>query len=216
MTRHLVIMAKLPRCGLVKTRLGRDIGMVGAVWWYRHQLRRLQRRLGSDRRWKTVLSVSPDTAARRSACWSEGLTLWPQGGGSLGARLERVFRTASMGPMLVIGADIPDVAPHHVERGFRTLARHDAILGPSEDGGYWAIGLRRSRTIPKGLFAGVRWSTPNAFEDTRSALTMRLACKNIGLIDSLYDVDTAADLQRHSEEKAKRATVAGMPRRQGD
>ena len=57
MRRTLVIMVKEPRPGRVKTRLGRDIGMVGAAWWFRHQTRSLIRRL-RDPRWQIVLAVA--------------------------------------------------------------------------------------------------------------------------------------------------------------
>ena len=54
-------MVKEPRAGRVKTRLGRDIGMTGAAWWFRHQVSRLLREV-QDPRWELILSVAPDTA----------------------------------------------------------------------------------------------------------------------------------------------------------
>jgi len=56
--RTLIVMLKEPRAGRVKTRLGRDIGMVGAAWWFRHQVRRLLRRI-DDPRWNVVLARGP-------------------------------------------------------------------------------------------------------------------------------------------------------------
>ena len=122
MNRQLFIMAKAPQCGRVKTRLGQDIGMVNALWWYRHQLGSLIRRVGYDPRWKSVLAVSPDNTAADPKCWPSGLALWPQGDGNLGDRLERVFRISPGGPTLIIGTDVPDVAPRHIERAFRGWA----------------------------------------------------------------------------------------------
>lgn len=58
----LVIFAKDPRTGQVKTRLGREIGQLPATWWYRRTLARLIRRVSSDPRWETVLAVAPDRA----------------------------------------------------------------------------------------------------------------------------------------------------------
>ena len=195
MNRQLFIMAKAPRCGRVKTRLGQDIGMVNALWWYRHQLGSLIRRVGYDPRWKTVLAVSPDKSATDPKCWPSALALWPQGDGNLGVRLERVFRNSQGGPILIVGADIPDIAPRHIEGAFRGLGRHDAVLGPSADGGFWAIGLRRLQSTPKGLFPGVRWSTSHALEDAREALGRQFSLDRIGYVDSLADVDTADDLR---------------------
>jgi hypothetical protein len=61
-------MVKEPQLGRVKTRLGRDIGMVPALWWYRHQVARLTRRL-DDRRWHLTLAISPDNQHRKSRFW---------------------------------------------------------------------------------------------------------------------------------------------------
>ena len=81
MNRWLVVMAKQPRAGRVKSRLARDVGAVEATRFYRVTLQRLIRRLGRDRRWTTVLAVSPDGAA--------GDPVWPRGvpviGGVIGA-----------------------------------------------------------------------------------------------------------------------------------
>ena len=61
MQRTLIVMVKQSRAGRAKTRLGHEIGMTTAAWWYRHQTRRLLRRL-SDPRWQLVLAVTPDKA----------------------------------------------------------------------------------------------------------------------------------------------------------
>ncbi len=66
MRRRLVVMVKAPRPGRVKTRLGRQIGMVPAAWWMRHQTTRLLRRL-RDPRWDIWLAVAPDTRLRDAA-----------------------------------------------------------------------------------------------------------------------------------------------------
>ncbi len=107
MRRTLIVMVKEPRAGRVKTRLGREIGMVAAAWWFRHQVRRLLRRI-EDPRWQVVLAVAPDRAGMLSRVWPEHLARWPQGQGDLGARMALALRRASGGPACVIGADIPD------------------------------------------------------------------------------------------------------------
>jgi len=189
--RTLVIFLKEPRPGRVKTRLGREIGMTAAAWWFRHQSRRLIRRLGADRRWRTVLAVSPDREGMASRVWPANLSRWPQGSGDLGDRMGRVLRGMPPGPVIIVGADIPAIAPSHVARGFHLLGRHDAVLGPAPDGGYWMIGLRRGgRAAPAGLFHGVRWSSPHALADTVASL----APLDVGFGATLRDVDEVADL----------------------
>ncbi len=191
MQRTLVIFLKEPRPGRVKTRLGREIGMIGAAWWFRHQAARLIRRLRRDRRWRTVLAVSPDREGLASRVWPAHLPRWPQGPGDLGDRMGRALRAMPPGPVIIIGADIPGLRPAHVAEGFRLLGRHDAVLGPAPDGGYWMIGLKRGgRAVPEGLFRGVRWSSPHALADT----VVSLAPLDVGFGATLRDVDEAADL----------------------
>ncbi len=192
MQRTLVIFLKEPRPGRVKTRLGRDIGMVEAAWWFRHQAARLIRRLRRDRRWRTVLAVSPGREGLASRVWPAHLPRWPQGPGDLGDRMGRALRAMPPGPVIIIGADIPGLTTRHVAEGFRLLGRHDAVLGPAPDGGYWMIGLRRGgRAVPAGLFRGVRWSSPDALADTVASL----APLDVGFAATLRDIDEAADLR---------------------
>jgi len=191
MQRTLVIFLKQPRPGRVKTRLGRGIGMTAAAWWFRRSAARLIRRVGRDPRWRTVLAVSPDAEGLTSRAWPGDLPRFPQGPGDLGARMARAFRAMPPGPVLIVGADIPALAARHVAEGFRLLGRHDAALGPTPDGGYWMVGLKRGAVrMPAGLFDGVRWSSPHALADTAASL----APLSVGFGPLLADVDTPADL----------------------
>jgi len=194
MTRYtLVVMVKEPHPGRVKTRLGRDIGMVAAAWWFRHQVRRLLRRV-EDPRWHLVLAVSPDRAGMASRVWPAHLPRVPQGRGDLGVRMARLFRHLPLGPVCIIGADIPGIERGHIARAFAALGDHDAVIGPAPDGGYWLIGLRRTAAVPARLFNGVRWSGATARDDTLASL----AGQRVALVDMLRDVDTARDLSREA------------------
>ena len=191
MQRTLVIFLKEPRPGRVKTRLARGIGAVGAAWWFRHQAARVIRGLGRDSRWRTVLAVTPDREGLESRVWPRDLPRWPQGSGDLGMRMARAFAAMPPGPVVIVGVDIPDLGPAHVVEGFRLLGRHEAVLGPATDGGYWMIGLRRGgRAAPAGLFRGVRWSSRHALEDTLRTLRPL----EVAYGPTLSDVDEAADL----------------------
>lgn len=183
-------MLKEPRAGRVKTRLGRDIGMVAAAWWFRHQVRRLLRRI-DDPRWDVVLAVAPDRAGMMSRVWPAYFIRTPQGSGSLGDRMGRVLRTAPPGPVCVIGGDIPDISARRIWEAFAALGSHDAVFGPAPDGGYWLVGLRRTRAIPPRLFEGVRWSSAHALMDTIASLPDH----SIARVATLQDVDTADDLK---------------------
>lgn len=195
---RLVVMVKEPLPGRVKTRLGHDIGMTSAAWWFRHQSTALLRHI-TDPRWDTLLAVSPDKQGLTSRIWPKNLPRIPQGTGDLGQRMARLFRNQShnhahnpsLGPMCIIGADIPDIRRAHIARAFAKLGNHDAVFGPATDGGYWLVGLKRNTPSPPTLFKNVRWSTRHALDDTMATLRG----KNIALIDTLSDVDTATDLR---------------------
>lgn len=193
MKRHLFIMLKEPQAGRVKTRLGADLGMTRAAWWFRHQSRELIRRLSADHRWRTVIAVAPDQMGLQSRIWPKHLPKWPQGSGNLGHRMGRIFRHAPNGPVVIIGADIPNITPELINRAFRALGDHDAVFGPAPDGGYWLIGLKRgAKAIPRGLFDNVRWSSEHTLADTK----VTLAGASVAFIDVLQDVDHISDLQR--------------------
>lgn len=182
-------MLKEPMVGRVKTRLGRDIGMVPAAWWFRHQAARLIRRL-EDPRWELILAVTPDRAGLTSRVWPAHLPRITQGRGDLGQRMRRALTHAGAGPVCVIGADIPGITPAHIARAFATLGGNDAVIGPAVDGGYWLIGLRHPARAPRGLFAGVRWSGPHALSDTLATMDGL----SVAQVATLADVDRAADL----------------------
>jgi rSAM/selenodomain-associated transferase 1 len=184
-------MVKEPRPGRVKTRLGVDIGMVPAAWWFRHQVARLLRRL-EDPRWQLILAVSPDREGRVSRVWPGHLPRVSQGRGDLGDRMGRLLRRLPAGPVCIVGGDIPGLQKGHVARAFDLLGGHDAVFGPAPDGGYWLVGMTRIAPPPATLFRGVRWSTSHALSDSINSLPgLRVA-----LADMLSDVDTASDLLR--------------------
>lgn len=185
---NLVVMIKEPRPGRVKTRLGRDLGMTAAAWWFRHQSAALLRRL-DDPQWNLILAVAPDYKGLTSRVWPAHLPRVPQGTGSLGDRMARQLRF-HQGPTCIIGADIPGIQTSHIAQAFKALGDHDAVFGPAPDGGYWLVGLKH--TPKPGLFAKVRWSTEHALADSRATLPDA----RIATIATLADVDTAIDLAR--------------------
>lgn len=199
-TQHLVVFVRAPRLGAGKRRLARDIGAVAAQSFYRTELAGLLRRLRRAPGLTLWLAVTPDGAAR-PALWPAGFRLLPQGRGDLGRRMARAFRRLPAGPAVIVGSDIPDLGSEHVRAAFKALGRAEAVLGPAGDGGYWLIGLARTRPQPRTLFRGVRWSSPYAYEDTlvslpkgwRSARVMELA-----------DIDDGGDHRRWRQRRRGR------------
>jgi hypothetical protein len=135
--------------------------------------------------------MSPDVEGLESRVWPAHVTRQPQGLGDLGDRMARIFRSAPAGLVLIIGADIPNITSALIAKAFRALGDHDAVVGPSPDGGFWLIGLKNIRAVPSQIFANVRWSTESALEDTLATLgSLRVA-----RIDALRDIDTIDDLR---------------------
>jgi len=201
LTKHLVIFAKQPRMGRIKTRLAKDIGTVNAWRFYCKTLGDLVNRVSTDSLWKTYIATTPDNAILRDYAHSircnNKLLLISQGRGGLGQRMERAFKSLPTGPVVIIGSDIPDIGNHHIKQAFKVLGHQDCVFGPAHDGGFWLVGFKRCPHLPK-LFKNVRWSTQHALSDTLSGLPIKM---KIGLVATLNDIDTVADLKSNSKNE---------------
>ncbi len=195
-------MAKVPVAGAVKTRLAREIGMAAAVRFARAAAAAVLDRIGRDPRWDTTIAVAPDSGLA-SRAWLPRFARVPQGRGDLGARMQRIFASSPPGPVVIVGTDVPGIRPQHLAAAFRLLGRHDAVLGPATDGGYWLVGLKRRPHIVRP-FAGVRWSGPHALADTLANLVGRSA----GYAATLGDVDDAAGFQASARLLGRRVLPA--------
>ena len=185
MRNTVVVFARAPRLGTVKRRLARDIGDRAALRFHVATLHGLLRSLRRDRRFRTVLAVTPDGAHVRLP--------WPvprigQKRGDIGARMDRACRRFPRGNVLIIGSDIPDACAADAVAAFRALGSADAVFGPAADGGYWLVGLGPRR--PARPFANARWSTEHALADTLANFQGRKTAR----VRTLRDVDTVADM----------------------
>lgn len=205
MPRHLVIFARAPQAGRVKRRLAKGIGILAATRFYRATLGTMLRALAADGRWTVWLFVTPDNSLGHPM-W-RSLRCRPQGRGDLGQRMRRPFDTLPPGPVVLVGSDIPALRPHHIARAFALLGRHDLVLGPASDGGYWLIASRRLRPLPHPLFERVRWSTPQALADTLETIPARYS---VGFADTLDDIDDASDLCR-AMQASRQLTPVSCP-----
>jgi hypothetical protein len=190
---RLVVMAKVPAAGRVKTRLAREVGTASAVRFARHATASILHRLARDARWHTTVALAPDIGVIAWG-WPRDVACVPQGNGDLGARMQRIFRHTPPGPVVIVGTDVPHITPGHIRDAFRVLGRRDGVFGPAEDGGYWLMGLRRRPRMPvlNATFNAVRWSGPHALSDTLANLRGHA----IGQLATLPDVDTASDFAR--------------------
>ncbi len=104
-----------------------------------------------------------------------------------------LFRDLPPGPVVIVGADIPGIERRHIAAAFAALGRHDTVLGPAEDGGYWLVGMRRRPRVAE-IFDGVRWSSEQAMADTLENIRKRKM--SVAMLESLADIDEGKDLAR--------------------
>jgi rSAM/selenodomain-associated transferase 1 len=192
--RHLVVFLRAPRMGRAKRRLARDVGAVAAWRFHRIAAARLLRRLGHPggvAPWRCWLAVTPNREAGAVGRWAgRPWQALPQGPGDLGRRMGRALADLPPGPVVIVGADIPDIGAAHIAEAFRCLGDHDWVVGPAADGGYWLIGARR-RPHLRLPFEGVRWGGPHALADTLAGLGRA----RVARLEVLRDVDRGVDLK---------------------
>jgi len=190
----LVVLAKSPRPGRVKTRLCPPLSLSDAARLHEAFVRDTMTRMRALADVELVCAYTPaeDRAFFEEAC--DGARLVPQAEGDLGDRLHAVFATleaGGFGRVVAIGADIPTLPLGHVRDAFAHLADAavDVVLGPAYDGGYYLIGLRTPRAE---LFAEMPWSTDRVFAETwRRAEATGLRAR---ALPAHADVDTFGDL----------------------
>lgn len=179
-----IVFARAPRLGAVKRRLAHGIGDRAALRFHRATLFRLLRALAADRRFDTVLALTPDAARLRLPARVARIG---QGQGDLGQRMHRALRRFPRGRAAIVGSDIPQAGAVDLAAAFRALGGAAAVFGPAEDGGYWLVGLGPRR--PARPFVGVRWSTEHALADTLANFRGR----RVAALRPLSDVDTEAE-----------------------
>ncbi len=179
------VFTRAPRLGTVKKRLARGIGERTALRFHLATLHRLVRALAWERRFRTVLAVTPDGGHVPGL---RGVARVAQGRGDLGVRMARLLDRNRHGRAVIVGSDIPAAGAADVLAAFRALGRGDAVFGPATDGGYWLVGWGPRKVARP--FEGVRWSSEHALADT----LLRFRHRRIRLLRTLRDVDTAADL----------------------
>lgn len=197
MKRRLIVVAKQPVVGQVKTRLAATIGDERAAALCRSALEDTLELVAGYSAAEPVISYAPSTreARRFFAELAPGWMLVPQQGASFGERLGHAFNRLAgqdVRQMVMIGTDSPSLPRSYIDRAFDVLSDPgtDGVLGRTSDGGYYLIGMRRPHPI---LFERITWSTASVAAETHA----RAAEGNLRLVDIApwYDLDTAADLR---------------------
>jgi rSAM/selenodomain-associated transferase 1 len=192
MSTSLLVFANAPAPGLVKTRLAASVGVLVAADLYRALAERvLAQTVPVGDEYARVVVADGIEAARM---WLPGEVCVPQASGDLGARMATAVAWAfdrGAARVVLVGTDAPGLGRAHVRAALQALDRHDLVLGPAMDGGYYLIALRRPQ--PE-LFDGLAWSTRAVFAATLArARGLRL---RVTRLSSLGAIDTLEDLER--------------------
>ncbi len=196
---RLILFTRYPAPGRTKTRLIPALGSLGAAELQQRMTQRAlaaaRQTIGDQREVRVCYEGGQPRAMRR---WlGGGIRYDRQQGGDLGRRMRAAFADAFRAGcerVVIIGTDMPQCSPGRLNGAFAALDDHDLVLGPTEDGGYWLIGLRR----PAEIFDGIDWGTDTVLQATcaaadKAGLTTRL-------LDVVADVDRPDDLAALGEE----------------
>jgi rSAM/selenodomain-associated transferase 1 len=201
----LAVMAKAPRPGTVKTRLCPPLRAVEAADLARCFLLDAVERAASVVGVRPIVAYAPVEARVEFEALTPGFALIAQRGGDLGERqggLVEDILTLGHEAALLIGTDSPTLPPETLDEAVSLVMASDVdvVVGPTEDGGYYLIGLRAPCPT---LFEGMPWSTSAVLSltlDRAQRLGLRAVC-----LPTWYDVDTGTDLARLESDLRARA-----------
>ena len=192
---RIVVFAKAPKPGRVKTRLIPALGAEGAAALAAHMLGRtldvaIEAELGDV---ELCASPAPGDPAWQGIALPAALRWSAQGEGDLGARMAGAARRvlAVSDRVLLIGTDCPALDAACLRAAAEALDEAEAVIAPSFDGGYVLLGLRR---FDPTLFADIAWSTPSVAAVTRARL--RALGWSHHVLPALHDIDLPEDLVR--------------------
>jgi rSAM/selenodomain-associated transferase 2/rSAM/selenodomain-associated transferase 1 len=193
---RLIVFGRYPVPGLTKTRLIPYLGSVGAAELQRYltekilkEAKSLTGRLGTT----LEISFSGGTGDEMRRWLGPSAVYTPQGPGDLGDRMEAAFRRAFLegcDRVILFGTDVPRLSESALEKAMDLLKGTDLVLGPSTDGGYWLIGLKKNAD----LFRNLLWGSNDVLSQTLAkADSLGLSA---ALMHPLTDIDTIEDVQR--------------------
>jgi rSAM/selenodomain-associated transferase 1 len=188
----LWVIARAPRVGFAKTRLGRTIGHEQAIILYRAFLQDLAARFSDSPFAPGWYVTPPDAWPEISPLTGEPGSILLQGDGDLTERQRELFRGAAArgeDRTVLIASDSPQLGVEVVEEAFRRLDRQDLVFGPTYDGGYYLIAMRGYHDVLR--------ETPMSVGTELDGLIVRarLLGLSVGLLEPTFDVDVVEDLQ---------------------
>lgn len=192
----LIVFAKAPQAGRVKTRLARTVGAEGAARLHAALIGKTLRTAGKAHCEVELHGAPRSHRLLRAIARRHAVVLRWQREGDIGRRMQHALGDAMRryGRVVLVGSDCPALAPADLRRAVRLLASHDAVIAPAEDGGYPLIGVSRAPHGLVRLFGDIEWSTASVLSRTRERLA------SLGWrwaeLRKLWDVDRPEDLAR--------------------
>jgi len=198
MSRHhngcILLFAKSPVKGQVKTRLAAEIGEDFALRLYKCFVEDELDVIDGVGVPVRLLFYPPDAESDFAEWLGKRDVLRPQRGNDLGDRMKNALTDAfaeGFSKAVVIGSDLPDIPGDFLREALKALESHDAVIGPSSDGGYYLIGFSRVSFLPK-VFADIAWGTSAVCAQTLALFEKHR--RSVRLLPEWHDVDTAEDL----------------------
>ncbi len=195
----LIIFIKTPIKNAVKTRLEKHLTADQVFRIYCSFLKDLNRKFTRQPAFDTWYAVSPehfDPEFLREHIDTDRLFL--QSGAGIGERMLNAFKTVFGKGYIkaqLIGSDIPHLPGTYLDTGWKILDRCDLALGPSTDGGYYLIGLKK---VYPQLFAGITWSTDHVLAETRAIAKQRhLQFEHLPTLSDVDTIDELLNLYQH-------------------
>lgn len=201
--RRLLVFARAPEHGKVKTRLAKDIGEDGAFSVYLAMIGELMERLrGIDEIDVEVLwSGSRSLPGQQILDTFGSHRLARQIGKDLGERMTTAFSERALlqrtGQILAIGTDLPDLERGDLDSAFALLESCDWVVGPASDGGYYLIGCR-SASFDARVFEGIHWGESSVLEATVERI--RELGESLAVLPERRDIDQVEDLFDYVEQ----------------
>ncbi|WP_299833425.1 TIGR04282 family arsenosugar biosynthesis glycosyltransferase [uncultured Tenacibaculum sp.] len=186
----LMIFTRNPELGKVKTRLAKSLGDQKALDIYKFLLdktKEVTQHLSCDK------AVFYSVKIRTNDIWDTAYTKHQQSGEDLGIRMQNAFTEAfenGYEKVAIIGSDLFDLTPDHINEAFEKLDRNDVVIGPAEDGGYY---LLASKKVYPEIFQNKAWGTSTVRQETLQDLQK----ESVHLLPMLNDVDVIEDIQQH-------------------
>lgn len=192
----IIVFAKAPVEGAVKTRLARSIGDQAALCFHEQMLERTLEMACEYKLASVELHVSgnPDHPLIQSLAKQHGIVVRPQQGSDLGERMYHALEQSLPGCRycVLIGTDCPEMNVDYLANAFTALTRgQDVVLGPAEDGGYVLIGARQ---LSRDWFSDIAWGSRQVLVQSRQKIMADGA--QLEELHTLWDVDRIADFQR--------------------